>query len=175
MDNNDFEQEFSQKVKSSVSPSKPVTVSGEPSRLPLIIAAVLAAITLIESIILVITLVNYFQEMNPIVDDAVVEEDYYVEDGLSGYDNDGNLIWLDLTCTNKDSGDKIILSKSNTLQQFEGSTLVKSSTYSIVNDSLISLSGDEGKVLFYDGWSVADGLKIYDCDFDVEETTSTAE
>ena len=175
MDNNDFEQQFTQKVKSSVPPAQPVAVREEPSKLPLIIAAVLAAITLIESIVLVITLINYFQIINPIEDDNIAESDYFVDDGLSGYDENGSLIWLNLTCTNKDSGDKIVLTESKSFQQYKGSSVTESNTYTIVNDSLISLSGDEEKVLFYDGYSIADGLKIYDCDFDVEETTNTEE
>ena len=175
MDNNNFEQQFSQNVKSTV-PAQSVTLREEPSKLPLIIAVVLAAITLIESIILVITLVNYFQEMAPVEDDIISEGDYgIIDDGLSGYSNDGDLIWLNLTCTNEDSGDKIVLTESKTIQQYKNSSIVGNNTYSIVNDSLISLSGDENKVLFYDGYSIADGLKIYDCDFNVEESTNTEE
>ena len=173
MDNNNFEQQFTQNVKSAM-PAKPVANTGDgSSRLPLVVAIVLGVITLVETVILAVTLVNFFQVVNPAEEEAI-ESDYEPfsgEDESTGYNDDDELVWLNVTCTNKDSDSKYVFTKSKSYQLYNGSNLVNSGSYTIVNDSLVSLSGNEGKVLFYDGWSIADGLTIYDCDFEVEETT----
>ncbi len=177
MDNNNFEQQFSQNVKSTMPAPAPVAVGGDSSKLPLIVAAILGVVTLVESIILIVTLINFFQAVNP-EEEVITSEDTYLdigEDGLSGYDDEGNLIWLNLTCTNKESGDKYVLTESKNFQ-FSGSSQTNSGTYTITNDSLISLSGANGnKVIFYDGYSLADQLTVYDCDFDVEQPAESEE
>ncbi len=178
MDNNNYEQQFSQNVKSTMPAPAPIAVGGESSKLPLIVAAILGVVTLVESIILIVTLINFFQLANPGEEDVITSEDTYLdigEDGTSGYDDDGNLVWLNLTCTNSESGDKYTLTESGSYQ-FSGSSQTGSGEYTIVNDSLISLTGASGnKVLFYDGYSIADELTLYDCDFDIEEPAETEE
>ena len=179
MDNNDFEQQFTQNVKKTM-PAKSATTTGDSlSKLPLVVAIVLGIVTLIESIILIVTLINFFQVVNPVEEEISVDVEEYDtigdEDEFTGYNDNDELVWLNLTCTNEDSNSKYVFTKTKDFQQFKGSDIVNSGTYSIVNDTLVSLSGDGGKVLFYDGYSVADGLTIYDCDFDVEESVDTEE
>ena len=179
MNNDNFEQQFSQKVKATMppAPAAPVVATGG-SSLPLIVAIVLGVITLLESVVLIFTLINYFQLANPGEVETVPEAEYIEggDDGLSGYDDSGNLIWLNLTCTNKESGNKFVLTKSNKYQYYTGSTISESGDYAIVNDNLVSLSGsNSSKVIYYDGYSLADSLTLYDCDFDVETTSNTEE
>lgn len=173
MDNDNFEQQFTQKVKSTM-PQKRVAVADNGSKLPLIIAIALAAITLVESIVLVITLTNYFGEFGSDGEEVVADYETSLEDAIHSYDDNGNLIALEVTCT-ADNGAKFALTKSKTYEQYStSSAIIGSGSYSVVNDSLISLSGtDEGKVLYYDWASLADGLTIYDCEED--NGTATAE
>ena len=161
----------------SVWPIQSVAAREGSSKLPLIISIVLGAVTLIESIILVITLVNFFQVVNPIEEGINPDVEEYDtigdDDEFVGYNDDDEVDWLNLTCTNEETGNQYVLTQSKNFQKYENSSLVNSGSYAVFNDSLISLSGDEGKVLFFDGYSIADGLTVYDCDFDLEESVET--
>ncbi len=174
--NNNFEQQFTQNVK-SVTPVQSVAAGEGSSKLPLIISIVLGAVTLIESIILVVTLVNFFQVVNPTEEEINADVEEYDtigdDDEFVGYNDDDEVDWLNLTCTNEETGNQYVLTQSKSFQKYENSSLVNSGSYAVFNDSLISLSGDEGKVLFFDGYSIADGLTVYDCDFDLEESVET--
>ena len=176
MDNNNFEQQFTQNVK-SVTPVQSVVAGEGSSKLPLIISIVLGAVTLIESIILVVTLVNFFQVVNPAEEEINADVEEYDtigdEDEFVGYNDNDEVDWLNLTCTNEETGNQYVLTQSKNFQKYENSSLVNSGSYAVFNDSLVSLSGDEGKVLFFDGYSIADGLTVYDCDFDLEESVET--
>ncbi len=171
MDNNNFEQQFTQNVKSTMPQPAMETPVGS-SKLPLIIALALAAITLVESIVLIIAFVNFFGEDTSeeiINEDISVEENNYYQ-----YDNDGNLVSLNLTCTAED-GAKYVLTNSKTYEHRDASgSVTNSGDYSIVNDSLVSLTSSNGnKVLYYDWVSLADELTLYDCDEDSGATSST--
>lgn len=170
MDNNSFEQQFAQNLKTTA-----VTPVAEPqsgSKLPLVVAIALAAVTLVETIVLIITLSNYFSLVN---NDLLGTGDYEepVDDDLAEYDNyytynsDNNLTAMNLICTSQ-NGDKYTTNLSNnyTFTSSDGTT--NSGTYTITNDSLIQLSGSN-KVVFYDGFSIADGLTIYECEEPVAE------
>ena len=169
MDNN-FEQQFTQNVKSTM-PQQPVAIKNDNSKLILIIAIALAAITLVESIALIITLTNFFSSGDD-YDDTAVSDEYFVdeEDDSYGYDDDGNLSWLNITCKAED-GSQYTLSQAKTYEQRNSSSsIVGSGDYSIVDDDLISLTGaSEEKVLYYNGFDLADGLKIYYCDEESSE------
>lgn len=165
MDNNsNFEQQFTQNLKASAPASVTATTTASDNKLPLIVAIVLAVITLVESIVLVITLNNYFSLVNtgeegdyevPIEDESV--DNSYV------FDENYNLIAVNLTCV-ADDGASYNFTTDNTFEQYNGAgSLTASGSYTITNDSLISLTGSN-KVLYYDSLDVADGLTVYTCE-----------
>lgn len=177
MDNsNSFEQQFAQNLKATAQPvqyynTNPSGNSGN-SKLSLVIIISLAAITLVESIVLLITLRNYFSTVNNYF--ALSEEysrgttttDDEENDNVDNvyiYDDNENLTAMDVTCTTAD-GNSYSFTNTGT---YTGGGI--SGTYTITNDSLISLSGSS-KVLYYDGSTVADGLTIYEC----KENNTTA-
>lgn len=177
MDNNDFEQQFTQNIKASIAqpsvqsptayePSSTHTAGAITNKFPLIIAIALAAVTLVESIALIITLNNYFSYVN---DDYIEEDD--TEDIVTQYDNyvyddDYNLTAINLTCKNDDGTSYVFTTDGKYQALNSSSSLSNFGTYTITNDSLISLNNTDGtnKVLYYDGFSVADGLTIYSCE-----------
>lgn len=176
MDNN-YEQQFAQSIQAAPAPVG--TTSN--SKLPLIIAAILAAITLIESIALVISLTNQSnlateeETAEAIVDDT----DYNASDYV--YDNEDNLTAIKLKCT-AENGAYFQLDTDRNYQQYDASgQAVGSGTYSILRDSIVSLSSSNGgnseHVLFYDGIILADGTTVYDCTTTeaVEDTESVTE
>lgn len=170
MDNNsNFEQQFTQNLKASAATAPMESTNASSNKLPLAIAIALAAITLVESIALVITLNNYFSITNEEVTDyetSIEEEpiaDAYV------YDDDYNLIAFDLICTTED-GSYYSFSSDKKFEQHNAiGAISNSGSYTIANDSLVSLSNGN-KVLYYDGFDIADGLTIYTCEEVVTET-----
>ena len=172
MDNNgNFEQQFTQNLKATAAPAPMATsTSSSASKLPLVIAIALAAITLVESIALVITLSNYFaitsgeDEGYEVPVDEVVDANYV-------YDNNYDLTAINFTCTAED-GSYYNLTTDNQFEQYNGAgSLAASGSYTIKNDSLISLSGSN-KVLYYDGFDIADGLTVYICEEVVTEANT---
>ena len=167
MDNNsNFEQQVAQSVKATTVPPTMATAAAttNTNKLPLIIAIVLAVITLIESIALIITSSNYSALLNRESNEeyeAPVENDFV--DEAYAYDDDYNLTALSFVCTAED-GSRYILGIDNKYEQYNGGdSLVSSGSYTISNDALISLS-DNNKVLYYDGINIADGLTVYNCE-----------
>ena len=170
MDNQDFEQQFTQNVRSSV--IKPVAAEGSgPSKLPIIIAVILTLIVVVESIALFATIGNYstaakeylaYEEITPELDNGT-ESNY-------SYDDEYNLTAMEITCTNE-NGAKITLSKSNKLEIFDAnSTLIDSGDYTITYDSIISFTGSgNDRPLYYDGSFLADDTVIYDCEETIDE------
>ena len=173
MENNNFEQQFQQDIKSSM--VQPVAKDSGASKLPLVISIALAAVILVESIALVITLSNYFSLVNGggEYEDSVIADD--IEDDNSFvYNDDYNLTAMNITCIAGD-GAKFVFAIDNNYQQYNASSsVINSGTYSITNDSLVALSNSsnqQGKVLYYDGFTIADGLTIYNCETNTTEAT----
>jgi hypothetical protein len=170
MDNQNFEQQFTQNVKSTA--AQPVSIeSGASSRLPLIISAVLAAIVLVESIALIIMISNYSIANNEYFSEDTTEiESEDGDDNAFVYDEDGNITAMEIICTNE-SGGKITLNKSNKLEISDAnSTLIDSGNYTVVRDSIISFTGSgNDRYLYYDGIFLADDTVIYDCEETINE------
>lgn len=180
MDNNSsFEQQFVQNIQnaaqSQVEPprsSKSSSASQPSPKIPLIISLILAVIVLIEAIALLIVTISYFS-----LSDAYYNYEVSISDesdsGLEAYsfDTEGNLTAISLNCTS-DNGTYNFKSDNTYEQQERSSGASSSGAYSILNDSLISLSGsnDSEKVLYFDGFDIADGTTIYQC----EEITTGA-
>ena len=167
MDNN-FEEQFTQNLRAT--PIQPARINKQSSnggsRLPLIISVALAAILLIESIALVITLVNYFDTFS-------YDEESYVEDDDTDIDNyvtddAGNFVAFNATCTNPETGAYYTFSNNNSYREYaSGSNLASSGTYSIKLDSIIvfnSPTDSNKKNLVYDGFLLTDGEVIYECE-----------
>ena len=177
MDNNNFEQQFTQNIKATPTqamvPPADAGGSGGGSRLPLIVALALGAITFVESIVLLITLVNYFSYVG---DDYSPDEDTYVDDYIDNgdykYDDDDNLIAFKETCRGE-NGSYYSFGSDNKYQFFDSSSNpTDSGTYTLTKEAIITLNGNsQNKTLYYSGSFVADGAVIYDC----EETSSTSE
>lgn len=127
----------------------------------IIIAAILAVGMVLESIALVIAISNYSSLVDENAEEAseVPIEDTYDETKFV-YDENYNLLAVDLKCT-AENGSTFTFNLDKGYKQHD-STGDSSGTYTITNDSLISLSGSD-KILYYDGFDVADGLTIYDC------------
>lgn len=164
MDNNsNFEQQFTQEVKASVAQpvyeSSPAQNKSSSKALP-IVAIILAVTVLVESIVLAITLTNYFASFSG-SEEAPIDESSS-SDNTYSYDADGDLIGMSLTCTAQD-GSSYALKATGSYQQLNNlGIVVNSGTYTLNNGSLISFS-DNDKVLYYDGFDIADGLNIYEC------------
>ena len=169
MDNNgNFEQQFTQDLK-TVAPAPVKAPSTGSNKVLLAVTIALIVITLVESIALVITLSNYFSIMNE-GSDGIEEVSLEEEPDANNYtyDNDYNLLAFGLTCVAED-GSSYEFTLDNNYEQYHGAgSLGASGPYTITNDSLISLSGSN-KVLYYDGFDLADGLTIYTCEEAVTE------
>lgn len=170
MDSN-FEQQFTQNIKST--PIQPVQSpdSGGSSKLPWIVVSILAGIVLIESIVFVITASNYF---------TLASEDEYTESELEAeeytdpnyiYDDNGLLVAFNETCRNSDDSYYKFTTNKN-YQYFDSSANpVSSGTYDLERESVIFLSGAPNKTLFYVGNYIVDGNITYECD-NIEDTES---
>ena len=164
MDNNDFEQQFTKNLKDSAPVvAQPMEASVGSSKLPLIVAIVLAVVTLVESIALIIALNNVntalsFNEVEEYTDEELAEGDYYDEENFT-YDEDFNITAFKDTCTASD-GSSYTFDLSNKYSLSGASS--SNGTYTVVDGDLIALSNSD-KVLYYNGVNVADGLTIYEC------------
>ena len=175
MENDNFEQQFQQNLQASM--AQPVANESSSGKLPLIISIALAAVILVESIALVITLNNYFAIMNGEEDgDAITVEEEPADNGVYVYDDNYNLTAMNITCTSE-NGAKFVLTNTKNYQELDSSSSqIGSGTYSIINDSLIPLSGannNQERVLYYDGFNLADGTTLYECEENVPASTET--
>jgi len=174
MDNQNFEQQFTQNIRATAAPIAPVGAEG--SKLPLVIAIALAAIVLVESIALIITISNYFTAVNEYfsVEEEIIPEGNEPEDnGTYVYDENTNLIALNITCATE-NGAKFNLTNTKKIEQYDSTgSLVGSGNYSILNDSIISITGSNSdRTLYYDGFVLADGTTLYNCEEVTNETSA---
>lgn len=152
-------------------------------KIPLIVAAVLGVVVVIETIFLVMAMTNnpnVATEEEEVYDETALEEETLEEDdGSYVYDEDDNLIAVEATCT-AENGASFALTTDNKYSQYDAtSNQVGSGTYSIIESSVIPLTsanaGDPQKVLYYDGWILADGTTIYNCEEEVTEEEEVIE
>lgn len=179
MDNNNYEQQFQQDLQNSMASQPTGSMNMEKSsKIPIIVAAVLGVIVLVETIFLVITMTNNSTttEDEENYDEVVLEDEYVEDDGSYVYDEDDNLIALEVTCSTE-NGASFALTTDNKYSQYDASSnLTDSGTYSILESSIIPLTStnasNQQKVLYFDGWILADGTTIYDCEEEfVEDDT----
>lgn len=174
MDNNgNYERQFAQNLKSAT-PIPMENASTGSNKLLLVITIMLAIITLMESIALITTLNNYFSIMN---EEVVVDESSFEEEPVYDayvYDDDYNLTAFNLICTTEDGSYFSFDSDKKFEQHNTTGAISASGSYTITNDSLITLSGSD-KVLYYDGFDIADGLTIYNCEENAVATEADAD
>ena len=165
MDNNDFEQQFKQQLNSK--PSSPNKKTIDSSRPITIVAIILAVIVLIESAVTFIVLINYFSIINSDVEESIQSEPDSLSEVYYNYfafNDEGDLTAVNLTCTNED-GTSYVLDFAGDYELLNSDKTVKEhGEYSITNASLFALSNN-GKVLYYNGDDIADGTRIYTCDY----------
>lgn len=172
---NSFEEQFAQNLRTtSAQATKPISRPTSDSRLPLIISVILASIVLIESIALVITIVNYFDTFSSDTEGFVEEqEDPSVENFIIS--EDGHLVAFNSTCKNAETGAYYTFSTNNSFREYSATgSLSSSGTYSIVRDSIVKFNTSSGSKdnLIYDGYILTDGNIIYDCEEPAIETTT---
>lgn len=175
MDNTgNFEQQFTQNVKSAATqPVYEAKLGSAPSgsKLPIVIAIALAAIVLVESIALIITLGNYFSLTNNSGTEEIEMDNAYQEDSDYVYNDNDELTAIKLTCEAPD-GSYYVFDVNNKYEEHNStSAIANSGTYKITHDKLISLSNGD-KILYYDGFEIADGLTIYSCEGAITDSTT---
>lgn len=170
---NSFEEQFSQNVRATAPTQSIKNRPNSESRFPLIISAILAAVVFIESIALIIILVNYFNTFS-------YEVDYTEEDDIStenfATDNQGNLVAFNSTCRNKETGAYYTLFINNSYREYSSTAdILSSGTYTIERDSIIKFknSTTSKPTFFYDGYILTDGETVFECEEPETETTDT--
>lgn len=174
--NDNFEQQFAKNVQQAVATQPPIKPTSDSnvsshaasSKIPWIIIAGLSFVILLQVIALIIVLTNFAPETS-IESDADTEEDSVIyNDPNYKYDDNGNLIAFNLTCSN--NGANLAFSINN---QYTSPN--NSGTYSITNNNIISLDDNPNHILYYDGFSIIDGTTIYNCEDSTTENTENAE
>jgi len=166
---NSFEQQFVQNVKNNISEdSQAANIKIESShKFIFIIAIIISVISLIELVILAILLINFTSTIMFENDsEDSVDEVEIAANSPYVWDNEGDLIAVGITCKNQNNA-SFTLTKTNKFTMYDDSSnIIDTGSYSIVNDSLIPLSGstNQEKVLYYDGFVLADGTDIYECE-----------
>lgn len=179
MDNNgNFEQQFMQNLRNSAAPAAPaapaaaapaVDTSGGSSKVSLIIAIILAMVVLVESIALVVALISLGQvNSGEYYDDDEGASDVDDVDSESNYvfNDDYDLVALNVVCDNQESGNKIELTTSNGYKLVDASgNAINTGTYTMLRDSIVVVKTSNGSesTLYYDGLVLVDGKTIYEC------------
>lgn len=137
------------------------------SRLPWIIAASLSFIIVLQAIAIIIILTNFVSQ--PSNDEADTGTTAH-EDVTSTFDNEGNLVSFNAICTSND-GSYFKIFKSGNYEEYDNSSnMVSSGNYSMINGSVVSISPE--RTLYYEGYYLADGTTIYDCEADANTGTT---
>ena len=98
---------------------------------------------------------------------ATIDVDDEDDDEEADYimDKSGNITALRVSCTNSDSGASFTFKDDNTYVEQDSSNKRTSGTYGVVRNELVTIkSGGKERTLYYDGFFVADGATIYDCE-----------
>ena len=186
----DFKKEFLQGVKqSTVTPHEAIispTTNDAPfvddggqnkSALSKILLVVFIVLSVVEFIAIII-LVNNRSLSNKAIGestDLATEEDE--EDVLDAeeseltskikysFDENGNIVAMNLTCTNK-NGASFSFDQDRTYRENGGSSATNSGAYSVSYGELIVIANSRGeeKTLFYDGLLLFDGKEVYNCE-----------
>lgn len=168
MNGNNFGQAFTQGVKMEARDIRAMSESNKRTVKYLItVIVILTVICLLEGIFLISMMLNRTNDEE--IDTPVVMNDS--PDALGGnglyFDDDYNIIAFDYKCVNSDGAGYLFM-ENNTYQQFGvQSEVIDEGDYSIVNSGAVILSGASGseseRIVYYDGYSIMDGIVFYDC------------
>lgn len=153
----------------------------------LILIGVLLCIVVIESVFLTILAIDFFDTGEIDDDGGFLPEETIEELNESGeftFDNSGNIVAFDITCTSEEGG-KYTFAKSMKYKKSAPSGETEYGIYSILKNSAVILKdaplateseedsevweGDEDMeentrgVIYYDGNNIIDGLTFYEC------------
>ena len=180
MNDNTYEQEFIKNVRQAAHATPPAKTkvgdSAAGSKLPLILSIFLTFVVLVESVALIVFAVNYAEVLDLYGEDVTIEYDSskdspedLSEDSKFNYDSEYLVTAFDLECTAED-GTKYSFTKSGSYKKTDKTSAVTDSgSYSIVNGGAVVLNGgnntsDEKNIVYYDGYSIMEGLNFYTCD-----------
>lgn len=177
MNNNNFEQQFIQNIKSNASPVEQNAEQKHNLFAILIVVIIFIGIQLILSIAILININSssgYKNEEVSFNDEPSIDEN----EGTEGvYDNNDCLIAMDITCASED-GVNILLTKRNTYQKLDAnSTILDKGSYAITRGSVFKFadSNKDDFILFYDGYTLTDGTTFYDCEATTIDETPSAQ
>ena len=175
MDNN-FEQQFIKDVASNPAVNEPVVTTKTDSnkdglglfKVLAVIAVTLNIVVIIMIGILMNSVTNLASNSDSSTEEIEYENSEEDDDFSSNYvfDDDGNLTAMAATCTN-DDGVTLKFSKDNTYAESDtASSTVDSGTYSVLRSEIITIvdTKNDSRVLYYDGFMIADGETIYECE-----------
>ena len=144
--------------------AKPIEPKNQtlPSKFFVVVIACLSFIIFLQTIAIIIILTNFTSSAKPTTSDdtgSVPRENINAT-----FDSNGELATFNAVCvTNNGAYFKIF--KSGTYEQYDASAnLINSGNYSMVNGIVVSISPN--RALYYDGYYLADGTTIYDCEAD---------
>ena len=165
MDNDGFKQQFKEKIKNDT--VQQLATQKPKNNISLIVICILGFIVLVESIALIVILINSLGGVETIDVEteevvAINEETDYI------YDDDDNLISMNRICIAQD-GEFFSFSTDDTFKKYDSAgTVLYSGSYSISDSFVIQLSPDNHDI-YYNNISLADGTKIYSCEQETEE------
>ena len=172
MDNdNSFQQQFVQNVKTTTVEAS--TQKSSAQFLPLVIAAILGVIVIIQSIALIMIGSNLSSLFNDDVPEDTTESidntdvaDPYI------YNENKELVAITSTCK-ADDGSSLALTKTNTFEEYDSNnSLIGSGTYKITRDSVFNFQKSSGdRTLFFDGFTLTDGTTFYNCEEIADDTS----
>ena len=166
---NEFEEKFKKDLHNKMVAESLQKKTDQKQSAAWVIVVILAVAIVLETIIFSIIIANYVNKENSddfeMTENDVTVEDYIVDLGEE-YDEEGNIVAIEQKCTS-DGGEKFEFKYDKNYKRYgKDGDLVDEGSYDMVNGSLLALKDgtEAGRVLYYDGYSVADGLTLYYCD-----------
>ena len=158
MDNN-FQGSLVQSTSAPSFKHKPQTL---PSKFFIILIACLSFIIFLQAIALIFFITNFTAAST---ENASEDTGSTARETVNAtFGADGELSTFNAVCT-ADNGAYFKIFKSGTYEQYDNSSnLINSGDYSMIKGIIMSTSPDH--TLYYDGYYLADGTTIYDCEAD---------
>lgn len=166
MDNNanSFEKQFVQTIKTTPRPVEQMVE--KPDRTNLIVLIILSITMVLQTIFLVITLINVNSLLEPEAEDEEISEtdDSDLEEPYR-YNEGGSLAAVGLICSSEDGSSYVLALDNKYEKQNASSEVMESGTYSIQNDLVFDFvdSISNHQKLFYGEYILTDGDVFYNC------------
>ena len=164
---NDYKKDFQKKAKLDF--LRELDVRKRQQKTAWIVAAVLAVVIVLETIVFSVIIARFLNgdglDDSEMTEEEITPQDFDVDVGEE-YDEEGNIVGIEQNCVSSDDG-KFEFAYDKTYKRYDSSgSLIDNGIYDLVNGSLVALKDGEEvkKVLYYDGYNVADGLSLYRCD-----------